>query len=55
MKQALKKELYFWLGTAAVVLAALMLVFTFAQSMYLVRHMPPAKPKDDKADAGVSQ
>ena len=33
----------------------LMLVFTFAQSMYLVRHMPPAKPKDDKADAGVSQ
>ena len=36
MKQALKKELYFWLGTAAVVLAALILVFTFIGRVIVV-------------------
>ena len=36
MKRALKKELYFWLGTAVAVLAALILVFTFIGRIIVV-------------------
>lgn len=36
MKRAPKKELYFWLGTAVAVLAALILVFTFIGRIIVV-------------------
>lgn len=36
MKRALKRELYFWLGTAAAVLIALILVFTFVGRVIVV-------------------